>query len=79
MNLVTSAECAAHLRLDSGADDPWLDIFIPAVSGAVALWLKEEWRLYEVERNADGTVAVDSNGDPIYILDTNGDYIRGVA
>ena len=52
-DLVTLAEARAHLRLDweedsgegTGADDGWLEVFIPAISEAVAAWVKEEARL----------------------------------
>lgn len=67
-DLVTIAEARDHLRLDAdsagGADDGWLTIFIPAISQAVALWLKEEWRLYVPEVDSGGVV-VDSAGDPV--------------
>lgn len=69
LELVTRAEAAAQLRitLDSngGDDGPWLDIFIPAISQAVAQWLKDEWRLYVPELDSNGDVLKDSNGDPI--------------
>jgi hypothetical protein len=76
-DLVTMAEAKHHLRIDdydsSGSpDDPWLQIFIPAVSEAVATWLKHEWRLYVAEVDSYGTV-VDSSGDPVPALDSNGD------
>ena len=75
LELVTMAEARAHLRLDSdsngGPDDEWLAIFIPAVSEAVANWLKDEWRLYVPEVDSAGIV-VDSAGDPIPALDSNG-------
>ena len=67
-DLVTIAEARDHLRLDAdsagGADDGWLMIFIPAISQAVALWLKEEWRLYVPEVDSGGPV-LDSAGDPV--------------
>jgi hypothetical protein len=73
IELVTTAQARSHLRLDSdsngGADDDGLDIFIPAISEAVANWLKEEWRLYEWLE--------DSNGD--YLEDSAGDFIPDTA
>jgi hypothetical protein len=67
LELVTTAQARAHLRLDSdsngGADDDWLAIFIPAISEAVALWLKEEWRLYEWLEDSNGDLLEDSAGD----------------
>jgi hypothetical protein len=72
-NLVTLAEARAHLRLDweedsgegTGADDSWLDIFIPAISEAVAGWVKEEARLYVPLEDSSGEVVVDSSGEPV--------------
>jgi hypothetical protein len=72
IELVTTAQARSHLRLDSdsngGADDDWLAIFIPAISEAVALWLKEEWRLYEWLEDSNGDLLEDSAGD--FIPDT---------
>jgi hypothetical protein len=73
INLMTHDDAYHHLRLDTegegtsitSPDDPWLDIFIPAVSEAVASWVKDEWRLYMPELDTNGDVVVDSNGDPI--------------
>lgn len=72
-NLVTLAEARAHLRLDweedsgegSGADDTWLAIFIPAISQAVAGWVKVEERLYVPEIDSDDEIVVDSSGEPV--------------
>ena len=80
LELVTRAEARYHLRLDDpdsdgGPDDPWLDTFIPAVSEAVALWLKDSRRLYQVEVDSDGVPLVDSAGDPIPALDSAGQPI----
>lgn len=66
---VTIQEAYAHLRLgdydsSGGPDDDWLAIFIPAISQAVALWLKDDWRPYVPEIDSGGVV-VDSSGDPI--------------
>lgn len=72
-NLMTHDDAYHHLRLDTegdgtnitSPDDPWLDIFIPAISEAIADWLKDEWRLYMPSLDSNGDVIVDSNGDPI--------------
>lgn len=73
-DLVTSAEAKSHLRLDTGtADDAWLDIFIPAICQAVLLWLKDEWRAYVTEEDADGEPIEDSSGDQIPTLDSSGE------
>ena len=77
-DLVTIADARAQLRLDDfdssgGADDAWLEIWIPAVSQAIATWLKDDWRLWVPEYDSAGDVVVDSAGDPIPALDSNGD------
>lgn len=73
MNLVTIVDARRHLRLDeSGDDNDWLDIWIPAVSSAVAMWLKDEWRLYVLERDSDGQVVVDSDDVPVPVEDSDG-------
>lgn len=78
LELVTHDEAVAHLRLDETADDAWLSIFIPAVSEAVANWLKDEWRLYVPEMDSGGIV-VDSSGDPVPMVDSNGYTVRPVV
>lgn len=77
LELVTLEECYSHLRLDEvdsngSPDDPWLQVFIPAISQAVALWLKSEARLYIPELDSNGDVVFDSNGNPVPELDSNG-------
>lgn len=75
-DLVTQAEAYAHLYIDADSNgsphDMWLSIFIPAISEAVRDWLKDEWRLYEWETDADGKPVVGSSGDPITIMDSSG-------
>lgn len=78
LELVTSAEAIQHLRLDQTADLPWLAIFIPAISEAVASWLKDEWRLYVPEMDSGGIV-VDSSGDPVPFVDSNGYTVRPIV
>lgn len=74
LDLVSQAEAQEHLRAED-ADQSWLAIFIPAISQAVALWLKDEWRLYELLRDGSGEVVRDSNDDPVPLEDSNGDPI----
>jgi hypothetical protein len=71
--LVTRAEVKSHLMMDNDAADGWIDMMILAISDAVLSWLKDEWRAYEVLRDADGVILVDSNDDPILLTDSNGD------
>jgi hypothetical protein len=73
-DLVTIADARAHLRLDSTADDAWLAIFIPAISDAVARWLKDWWRLYVTEVDANYAPILDSSGDQVPVVDTSGNY-----
>lgn len=70
--LVTTAAARLHLRSDT-ADDPWLAIFIPAISQAVLLWLKDEWRAYVPELGPDGKPLLDSAGDEIPEIDSSGE------
>lgn len=66
MNLVTLQEAEAHLRLDNDDETSWLSVFIPVVSGAVATWLKDSWRLYQPSGFED------SQGNPIPAEDSEG-------
>ena len=69
LDLVTQAEAREHLRLDAdsagGSDDAWLTIFIPAISQAVSLWVKDDARLYEPEVDSAGEVVIDSSFEPV--------------
>ena len=65
--LVTIEEASEHLRIDGTADDPWLEVMIPAISAAVLSWLKDPLRAYETEE--------DSNGDVVLVEDSNGDNV----
>lgn len=64
LEFVTTEEAAAQLRLDDDANDLWLEVWIPAISEAVASWLKDDWRCYVPEEDSNG-VMYDSNDDPI--------------
>lgn len=79
LELVTLDQARQHLRLDSdsdgGSDDAWLATFIPAVSEAVALWLKDDFRLYEWFLDSNGDTVLDSNSDPIPATDGSGNPI----
>jgi hypothetical protein len=79
-DLISLEDARVHLRLDDvdsdgSPDDPWLTVFITAVSHAVGLWLKEAWRLYEVEIDSDGEMVLDSEGTPVNVLDSAGDFL----
>lgn len=73
--LVSVDEARLHLRVDSYADDLWIDIFITAISSAVMSWLKDDWRCYETIEDSNGDKIEDSNGDQTPATDANGDLI----
>src|SRR5690606_24000493 len=78
-DVITKQDAYEHLRPDydsgGGPDDPWLSVFIPAVSDAVARWVKDEWRLYEWETDSDGNIVRDSDGNPVPLLDSDGEPV----
>ena len=78
-DLVTIEQAQAHLRTDTAADDYWLEMMIPAISGAVFSWLKADWRAYVPATDAAGDVILDSNGDPIPFEDSNGLTVKPVV
>ena len=78
-DLVTIEQARLHLRTDSDADDAWLATMIPAVSGAVLSWLKQDWRAYVAATDAAGDVILDSNGDPIPFEDSGGLVVKPVV
>lgn len=71
--LVDIHDARAHLRVDSYADDLWIELMIQAVSGAVLAWLKEPWRAYEPALDSNGDALTDSNGDEIPALNEVGE------
>jgi hypothetical protein len=71
LEFVTPEDAREQLRIDSGADDSWLALWIPAVSASVAAWLKQEWRLYVLQRDSSGEVVRDSSGTPLPVLDSD--------
>lgn len=65
LDLVTTEEAKAQLRIDDDAHDTWLALMIEAVSRAVLSWLKDEWRLYLPELDSDGEAILDSEDEPV--------------
>lgn len=77
LELVSFEDAKHQLRIDSDDDahDEWLALFVPAVSEAVASWLKDRWRLYLPSRDSDGEVVLDSDGVPVPAEDDAGHLI----
>lgn len=81
LELVSREDAIAQLRIDTiddegaTAHDDWLAIWIPAVSEAVASWLKDHWRLYEPMRYADGKPVLNDDGIPYAETDDSGDPV----
>lgn len=78
LELVTIEEARHQLRIDDydsdgGPDDPWLNAFIPAISEAIAEWVKVRSRLYMVAMDSNGDPEVDSSGNPVPVLDSSGE------
>lgn len=75
-DLITKEDAYAQLRLDADSsgspDDPWLNIWIPAISQAVRTWLKDSWRPYVLEVDSSFALVVDSSGNPVPVVDSNG-------
>ena len=69
VDFVTKDQAKSQIRLQFGSgatpDDDWLDIWIPIISQAVALWLKDPWRPFVPEVDSNGDVVTDPSGDPV--------------
>ena len=83
-DLVSLEYACQQLRIDyevdsdgniTGALIPWLREAIPDISEAVALWIKDWWRLYEPERGSDGNPIIDSDGAYIPAVDSDGEFV----
>lgn len=74
-DLVSLEDAANHLRIDNDADNAWLLMMIPAISQAVLLWLKDEWRAYVLIVDSNNDVIFDSAGDAFPAVDGQGDQI----
>ena len=77
IELITIQEARDHLRIDNydsdgGPDDNDLQLKIYAATGAVLNYLKSTRNLYEVERDEDGNVLVDSDGEEVLDGDSDG-------
>lgn len=71
--IVTLAEVKSHLMVDNDAVDPWIEMMILAISGAVISWLKDEWRAYVPMVDTAGVPLEESDGAYIPAIDSNGD------
>lgn len=65
--------------LDTLAHDSWLNMMIPAISGAVLSWLKDPWRAYELAVDSNGDVIYDSSGEGLPVEDSNGLVVNPVV
>lgn len=73
--LVTPNEVKSHLRITGSIDDDWINLWIPIVQSSIEAWLKDLWRVYEVELDSDGNHVLDSDGEPVLVTDSDGEYI----
>lgn len=71
MMYVTLERAKAHLGMDHDEDDTLISAYITAASGAVKNYLKSA-SAYEVERDSNDDLVLDSNGDPVYARDSSG-------
>lgn len=76
---VTLSEVKSHLLVDTNAHDSWINMMIPAISGAVLSWIKDAWRAYTLETDEGGDVIYDSNGDGIPVEDSSGPIVNPVV
>ena len=72
MMYVTLDRAKEHLSMDHSSDDNLITVYIQAASGAVKNYLKSA-SPYEVERDSNDDIILDSSGDPIYVTDSSGD------
>lgn len=71
---VTLARAKQHLNMDHDLDDNLIEVYVRAASGAVKNYLKSA-SPYEVERDSNDDIILDSSGDPIYVVDSAGDKL----
>lgn len=88
-DLITKREACEHLRFDFDEDssgdyvtsdyDGWLSTWIPVVSEQVALWVKEDARLYQPELDSSGSIVTDSSGEPVPAIPLTTRYVVKAA
>lgn len=71
-NLVDIEAARLHVRADDEDSNSWFMFWIPIVSDAVAAWLGDEWRIYELQRDEKGAIMKDENGVPMPMRDAAG-------
>lgn len=78
LELITleQARYQCYIDSDGGPHDPWLTEAIQEISEAVALWLKDEWRLYVAARDSNGDTVTDSAGNPVPAEDSSGPIVH---
>ena len=88
-DLISKREACEHLRFDFDEDsngdyvtsdyDGWLSTWIPVVSEQVALWVKEDARLYQPELDSSGIIVTDSSGEPVPAIPQTVRYVVKAA
>lgn len=74
MMYVTLDRAKRHLNMDHDLDDPLIEVYVQAASGAVKNYLKSA-SPYEIERDSNDDPILDSSGDPVYVTDSSGDKL----
>ena len=74
-SFVTLEEARDQLMVDNDAINSWLNMMIPAVSGAIVSWLKDEWRAYVPLLDSNGQEIEDSDGAYLPEEDSNGPVV----
>ena len=83
-NLIDIDDARIHMRADDQDSDEWFHFWIPIVSQSIVNWLKDEYRIYEWQRDASGNIVRDENGVPKPFIGVDGrpvinQLVRGAA
>lgn len=71
MDYVSLQRAKDHLAMDHDEDDSLISAYITAASSAVRNYLKSA-SPFELVRDENGAVILDSNGDPEFEIDSHG-------
>lgn len=61
--LATVAEAKHHCRIDTDADDGWLEMVLVGVTRAIEQWVQEADRVWILDTHGDRVL--DTHGDPV--------------